>query len=751
VTDPRRSELEQEQAHIDRAYAALDRLREGAAGAEPAPLGDDEGAGGTYQDRFQRERAVADARRRAGDLRWGDPPLVFGRLDLVDPVGELGGRFHVGRIGVFDEDHDQLVVDWRAPVAEGFYRATRAEPMGVRRRRAFRCRGRRLLDLDDVVLAGGDAAVDDGALVGEAALLATLAAPRTGRLSDVVATVQAEQDEVIRAPMAGITIVQGAAGTGKTVVALHRAAYLLYTYRDVLDRQGVLLLGPNGRFLDHVRDVLPSLGEHDARLATVHELFPGIRAVPDDDLAVAAVKADVRMARVIRRAVRTRQRHLRDAARIPVGRFVLKLEPAAVDRIVDGARGLEGTHNDRRRIVEADLVDALYAELRRRNTAAVDRMRDPGPDGLADLLARTPAYQELLERIWPVLRPQELLHDLFGSQALLRHAGRHGLLADEELALLHRTRSSSWRDVTWTHADVPLLHEAHALLGPLPRPPAPSTEPTEDEQMIVDRVMEHVEAAMTGIQQGLDPVMEADLRRSVLDEVRVDAGTAVAQQRPPDVPEVWGTVLIDEAQDLSPMAWRMVARACPNQAMTIVGDLAQGTAPWSPTSWDQVVGWIRPRHPARRHELHVNYRTPTEIMAWADPLAAVPGQARSVRSSGHEPEAVAVEAAALDREAGERARDLHARRPEGTVAVVARSERHAALRRHVGGDVELHAPDTVKGLEFDGVVVVEPAELASGPAGVAPLYIAMTRATTHLALVHAAPLPTPLDAMVARV
>ncbi len=738
----RHDELEREQAHIDRAYEALDRLREGAAATAPAPVGDDEGAGGTFQDRFQRERATADARRRLGELRWGDPPLVFGRIDLTEPV-DGDDRFHVGRIGVFAEDQTQLVVDWRAPIAEGFYRATRAEPMGIHRRRAFHCRGRRLLDLDDVVLdpAGGG----DDALVGEAALLASLAAPRTGRMSDAVATVQAEQDEVIRAPMAGITIVQGAAGTGKTIVALHRAAYLLYTFRDVLDRQGVLLLGPNARFLDYVRDVLPALGEHDARLATVHDLFPGVRAVPDTDVAAATVKADLRMAQVLRRAVRMRQRRVRDTVVVPVGRFLLKLDPAVVNRIVESARRLDGAHNDRRRFVEADLVDALYAELRRRNTAKVDRMRDPGRDGLRHLLRRTPAYVELLERVWPLLRPQDLLHDLFGSRAMLRHAGRDGVLDDAQQELLHRPRAPRADDVVWTHADVPLLHEAHALLGALPRPPAGSAEPTEDEQFLVDRVMEHVAASMASMQQGLDAVMEADLRRSVLDEIRTDtgAGDDLSDQRT-DVRAVWGTVLVDEAQDLSPMAWRMVARSCPNQAMTIVGDLAQGTAPWSPGSWDEVVGWIGPRHPARRHELHVNYRTPRELMAVAAPFSTAPGRARAVRSSGHPPRAVAVRPDALAGAAAERARAMRAEVPEGRVAVIAAPELVEEVRQRAGEQVEAHTPETVKGLEFDGVVVVEPVQLVREPAGTAPLYIALTRSTALLELVHAEPLPGPL-------
>ena len=732
-------ELEREQAHIDRAYEALDRLREGAASAGPSSFGDEEGAGGTFQERFERERATVDARRRMGELRWGDPPLVFGRIDLVDPVGD-DDRFHVGRIGVFAEDQTQLVVDWRAPVAEGFYRATRADPMGLRRRRSFHCRGRRLLAIDDMVLdaaAGGD----DASLVGEAALLASLEGPRHGRMTDVVATVQAEQDEVIRAPMAGLTIVQGAAGTGKTVVALHRAAYLLYTFRDVLDRQGVLVLGPNGRFLDYVRDVLPALGEHDVRLATVHQLLPGVAPVPDDDVEVATLKADLRMAKVVRRALRMRQRRLREPARIPVGRFILKLDPAVVNHVVLSVRGTDGTHNQRQRLVERDLVELLDAELRRRNTATVDRMREPGRDGLRHLLRRTPAFVELLDRIWPLLRPQELLHDLYGSPAMVRHAGRDGLLTPDEQGLLHRPRSSSWRDVAWAHADVPLLHEAHALLGPLPSPPPPSTGATEDEQFLVDRVLEHVVLAM---EQGMDPVMEADLRRSVLDEIRVDTGTTVEPKHRVDVPAVWGTVLVDEAQDLSPMAWRMVARSCPNQAMTIVGDLAQGTAPWSPRSWDDVVGWIGPRHPARRHELHVNYRTPTEIMAWAAPLSAAPGRARAVRSSGHHPLALRVTEDEVVGAAGHRAAHLRAAVPEGRVAVVADPAIHPTLRELVGAEVEVHTPETVKGLEFDGVVVVEPAALLGPGGATAPLYIALTRATSHLIVVHSRPLPAAL-------
>lgn len=743
MTADARHEIEVEQAHIDRAYAALDRLREGAAAARPDPLDDEEGAGGTFQERFERELATADARRRLGELRWGDPPLVFGRIDL-DEEHEAGERFHVGRIGVFDEDQEQLVVDWRAPIAEGFYRATRVDPMGLRRRRSFHCRGRRLLGIDDVVFDA--AALGDGPVVGEAALLASLEAPRSGRMSDAVATVQAEQDEVIRAPMAGITIVQGAAGTGKTVVALHRAAYLLYTFRNVLDRQGVLVLGPNARFLDYVRDVLPALGEHEARLATTDQLFPGVEAVPETDRDVAVVKADLRMARVVRRAVRTRQRRLRRPAEVPVGRFVLKLAPGQVNHIVDEVRRADGTHNARRALVEDRLGIALHDELRRRNRAKQDRMRDPGADGMRHLLRRTPAFLELLDRVWPLLTPQALLHDLFGSQALLRHAGRKDLLSDDEQALLHRSRSVSDDEVAWTDADVPLLHEASELLGPLPQPPPASTGPTEDEELFVDRVIEGVAASM---EHGMDPVMEADLRRSVLEEVRINTGTAppdpdAGSDLPPGVPEVWGTVLVDEAQDLSPMAWRMVARACPNQAMTIVGDLAQGTRPWSPVSWDDVVSWIGARRVARRHELHINYRTPTEIMAWASPFSVSPDRAVAIRSTGIAPRTVPVRERHVVTAAATHARALRAEIGEGKVAVVGRAGLAAELATLAGDQVEVHTPETVKGLEFDGVVIAEPDDLVDPVVGAAPLYVALTRAMRHLVLIHGRPLPAGL-------
>lgn len=735
----RREEIRREQRHIDRAYAVLDALREGAAQADAAVVEEDESAGGTFQVRFDRERANLDARRRVAELRWGDPPLVFGRIDRVG-----GERFHIGRVGVFDADADPLVIDWRTPMAEGFYRATHADPMGLERRRAFHCRKRRLLDLDDTWF-GDEVAGDHGVLVGEAALLAALAAPRDGRLRDAVATVQAEQDEVIRAPFAGITIVQGGAGTGKTVVALHRAAYLLYTEREVLDSQGVLILGPNRRFLDYVRDVLPALGEHDARLGVVADLHPGVDATALEHPAVAEVKAGLAMVDVVRRAVRTRQRPRRARTDIPVGRFVLKIPPEVTESIIAEVRGLAGTHNERQRFVVDDLADWLYAEFRRRNVAATDRMRDEGRAAFGDALAQIPAFGILVAQMWPLLTPQMLLHDLFGSSALLRVACR-GVLDDTERDLLARPRSRSEGEVAWTDADVPLLAEAHALLGPLPRPPSDEGDPDEDIDVVVDRVIEHVRASMP---QGMDPIMEADLRASVEGEVRAAAGLGDPTDVPPGVAgRAWGSVLIDEAQDLSPMAWRTVVRLCPNQAMTIVGDLAQGTEPWSPDSWDQVVEWMAPRHAPRRHDLHVNYRTPIEIMGLAAPFAADPSAARAVRSTPRPPTATATSVDGRADALRSAVEDLAAIHSEGRVAVIAPEELRAPCVAWLADldpeRVQVHTPRSAKGLEYDGVVVVEPAAMATAPAGRALLYIALTRATADLRILHAEPLPVEL-------
>src|SRR5271163_520170 len=347
----------------------------------------DLGRGGTFQSRTERDIVVRTSLARLEQLDIGDQALYFGRIDrLPEPEDEadgtdgvdrplLGESFHIGRLAGSGPDHEPLVVDWRAPVAEPFYRATGLDPQGLARRRHLAVRGRSVLGLEDEYFvdpdgrvgappaAGGGGANGDGGgerllsdglvLGGPGALLSALGQVRTGHMGDIIGTIQREQDEIIRSPLAGVLVVQGGPGTGKTAVALHRAAYLLYTHRFPLERQGVLVVGPNPLFLRYIEQVLPSLGETGVSLSTVSGLVPEVRVRGVDDAASAKLKGDVRMVKVLTRALRTRERPLRRDVEIPFGAGVLRLRARTTEDIVGMARRRPGTHNARRRFVES--------------------------------------------------------------------------------------------------------------------------------------------------------------------------------------------------------------------------------------------------------------------------------------------------------------------------------------------------------------------------------------------------------------
>ncbi|HSS09469.1 MAG TPA: hypothetical protein VLL25_06265, partial [Acidimicrobiales bacterium] len=496
-------DLAAEQAHVDHAYERLEAMR--AAAAEMLRTAFVE-RGGTFQAATERDIRVRTSLNRLEQLQLGRESLVFGRIDRLpsaDGDGRVSGdgprpgqgsgqglgrgsglrsaeAFHIGRLAVSDADQEPLVVDWRAPIAEPFYRATGAHPMGLVLRRHFLTEGRRILDLEDE-LFGDD--VEDGAgvlgpgLSGSAALLAALERSRTGRMRDIVATVQREQDEIIRGPLGGVLVVQGGPGTGKTAVALHRAAYLLYTHRFPLESQGVLVVGPNPLFLRYIEHVLPSLGETGVELSTVGGLFGGAVATGQDDRETSRLKGDHRMTRLLANAVGDRQRPLRHGLQIPFGRLHLLLAPKASADIVAAATRRPGTHNARRRYVEALLWRHFYDQY----AAAADRAsragepddvgpEAPSPADLGRELGRRPEVAEALDRMWPLLTPQQLLHDLFGARPLIDLAGR-GLLDADEQARLYRGRAASVEEVDWTEADLALLDEARALLGPARRRP----------------------------------------------------------------------------------------------------------------------------------------------------------------------------------------------------------------------------------------------------------------------------------------
>jgi DNA helicase IV len=614
-------------------------------------------------------------------------------------------------LAVSDIDQEPLVVDWRAPVAEPFYRATGAHPMGLRRRRHFLMDGQQVVDLQDELLGDADGDESELGLAGSQVLLATLGRARTGRMRDIVATVQREQDEIIRGPLPGVLVVQGGPGTGKTAVALHRAAYLLYTHRFPLEQQGVLVIGPNPTFLRYIEQVLPSLGESGVELSTVSALFGDLKVSGRDEATLAHLKGDARMAGVLARAVRDRERPLRRPLEVPYGLMSLHVSTQASAQIVAAARRRPGPHNSRRRAVETLLWRHLDGELERQLRIAHGDGAPKRPD-VAELgrqLRRRPDVAEALDRMWPVLTPQELLHDLFGARPLIELASR-GLIDAESQRQLYRPRAASLDDVTWSREDIPLLDEARALLGHAARRSRPDNA----------------------------------------DELRT-----------------YGHIVVDEAQDLSPMQLRMIARRSLSGSMTVVGDIAQATGPWAPQSWREVTRHLPANRGSRLLELTVNYRTPAEIMDLAGKVlaAAAPTTAppSSVRSSGELPgfEAVAGRgelATAVVRVLAQ----LLAAQSQGTVAVIAPASLLPELAEALAaagqpfeqaGEDVLDAPTSLlaiedaKGLEFDSVVVVEPARIvreAPAPQGLRALYVAMTRATRHLRLVHAEPLPPAL-------
>ena len=584
---------------------------------------------------------------------------------------------------------------------------------------------------DDDPDGAGELIVGDLPIGGPAALLAALDRARSGRMTDIVSTIQAEQDEIIRAPLSGVLVVQGGPGTGKTAVALHRAAYLLYTHRFPLERQGVLVVGPNPLFLRYIEQVLPSLGETGVTLSTVAGLVPEIRVREDGPADVARLKGDVRMAKVLGRAVRTRQRPLPGDIEVPYGALVLRLTAEDTRRIVEGARRRPGTHNARRRLVEQSVAQVLADRARqtqqRLGVGTTTVTAFPGyedPAGLEDdefdfedfsrKVRRVPELAHALDRMWPRLSPHELLHDLFGAPPLIAAAAR-GILTPEEQVLLRRPRSASFDDVPWTPADAALVDEARHLLGP-----------------------------RTG---GADD----GLRK-------------------------YGHIVVDEVQDLSPMQLRMLTRRSLAGSMTVVGDIAQATAPWSPSSWDDIVEHLPRRRPARTVELTVSYRTPAEVLAVAGRVLAVAAPEltppKPVRRTGVQPRMLRVErddgpatTADLARTVAEvAAEEVEAVRP-GRVAILAPDPVRGALadaltvagtpvvdardmrRGGLSEPLVLLGADTANGLEFDSVIVVEPAVIAGKTArGLRTLYVALTRPTQRLTVVSLTAPPAALDA-----
>ncbi|WP_157247208.1 HelD family protein [Nonomuraea typhae] len=737
----RQTELAKEQEYVSRLYTRLDVLRERTQVQLKDVLAT--GAVGTMQNRSERDTFAEMYANRLARLWAVERGLVFGRLDHAEE-----GRLYIGKLGLTDDEQERLLIDWRAPVAQPFYRATPAAPMGVTRRRHLQTRGRTVVGVDDDLLdldAISDA--DRATLNGEAALLAALDEKRTGRMRDIVATIQSEQDRVIRADLNGVLVVQGGPGTGKTVVALHRAAYLLYTHRERLERRGVLILGPNLTFLRYIEQVLPSLGETDVLLSTVGELYPGLNATARDRPEVAALKGDIRMADVIAKAVRDRQRVQRKPVDLPLGRYTLTIEPGMLDAARNKAIRSRRPHNQARAVFVRSILNALARQAAKKiGKGLIDE------EELADLreeLRTEQVVRTALNRFWPYLTPQRLLLGLYGSAERLGYAA--AALTPGERALLRREGGE------WTEADVPLLDEAAELLGEIDEKVLRASAAQAEEELAAARQAEEHEreAELAYAREvleltGLSDVMEAER----LAERQRGEGPylTTAERAAADRTWAYGHVIVDEAQELSPMAWRTVMRRIPTRSMTIVGDIAQTGSAAGARAWSDVLDpYVAGRW--RQEKLTVNYRTPVELMAVAadvlatiDPVLQAP---TSVRESGAVPwSAPLTELPELVKaEVGEGGKVVVVA-PDALVGTVGARVADAVPGAVTGGGAAaLDAPAAVmgvadaKGLEFDSVIVAEPQAIAGqSPRGSSDLYVALTRATQRLGVVHDQPL-----------
>ncbi len=665
--------LAAEQRHLDHAHECLEAMRTHTA----AMIAIAEG-GATETDS---EAARYHLRKRAASFD-GRAPLCFGRLDTEDDE-----TFHVGRRHVEDAAGDPVVVDWRAPVSAPFYRATWRDPLGLHRRRRYSVEDRTIVALHDEDFTDPDS-VGGGGIPDP--LLAELERSRTGEMRDIVATIQAEQDEIIRAPLDQLTIVQGGPGSGKTAVGLHRAAFLLYEHRLTLEESRVLIVGPNRVFLRYISEVLPSLGETAVVQTTIEGLLGArhrVRAV--DSPEVARLKGDRRMAQVLRRALDDLIRPVTEPVELSLRWGRVRLGADDVAAALDAARSRDLDFNAGREVFRSILARRVEALL-------LPQFRGEAPAG-SDFQADARAddtFRSIVSRTWPTTSGPALVRRVLGNRSARRRAAA-GLLSPEEQEALHRASTKKAAEEPWTAADIPLLDEAEALIG--------------------------------------------------------------------GVRATYGHVVADEAQDLSAMALRMLARRAPSGSITVLGDLAQSTAPGGQESWDTVVDDLG--SPASQHlaELDVGYRVPGPILDAASlllPLAAPHvAPTRSIRTAGEPPWVTRTgQGAALLDEVVARAR-LLAEEWTSTAVIAPRSlagdvlsalvaggvDAGAAERGGLDRDVAVVDPPTAKGLEFDAVVVVEPARfLEEEPLGARLLYIAMTRCVQHLSVVHAADLPEPL-------
>lgn len=739
--------LETERAYVGRLYDRLDEMRDETEDKLKRTRANQ--AVGGHQNRSERDAYAQHYEDRLAQLNAVDHRLVFGKLDLDE-----GATRYIGRLGIATQNQERLLVDWRAPEAGTFYQATAFNRQGVRRRRHIMLDRRTVTGIEDDVL-DTEALHDADTLHGEGALLAALNKKRTGRMGDIVATIQAEQDKIIRADLPGVRVVQGGPGTGKTAVALHRAAYLLYTYRERLNNAGVLVVGPSASFMWYIERVLPSLGETGVVMSSLATLYPGLHAIEEKNPEVAKLKGDLRMVEVIKKAVADRQKLLDQPKTLTVETTDIVLKPGLVKHARNTARATGKTHNEARetfvKVIIKDLTQQLNQKLDEAAGHPVDRPY------LEEEVRGSLDVRRAINLAWMPLSPETLVRSLFSKRHYLDSAA--SAFTAEERDLLARPA-----DAPFTESDVPLLDEAAELLGDfslITGAGAAARAAAEHQANLENakKALENVHQSLRDI--GVDGVITADQIAQLNEEAGQKMTAAAAAQA--DRTWAYGHVVVDEAQELSPMQWRLLMRRCPMKSFTIVGDIAQASSAASSRSWAQALEpFVGDRFTL--DELTVNYRTPAQISDAAVAVAKAAGleisAPRAVREGEWPPFVESLDADAVLPRVVDVVSEEVAHGGGGLIGVVVAPERYAEVaaavsKAHQGNtgtsqsalehQILVLTPWEAKGLEFDVVVIVEPNDLVKAANGsVGDLYVSMTRPTQRLYVVGSGKMPAGL-------
>lgn len=744
------AQLQEEQQAVSRAYNRLDDLRAQVR----ARLDTVRAAGshGSPTQRTERDSFATMYEDRLTQLRAVEDRLVFGRLDDVH-----GERRYIGRIGLSNENHEPLLTDWRADAARPFYEATPSNHGDIVMRRHITLSFRDVVGVEDEVLdvhsdQVGEAS-SNGTLTGEGALLASLNSKRTGKMTDIVATIQAEQDRIIRADLNQAVVVQGGPGTGKTAVALHRAAYLLYTHRRTLERSGVLIVGPSSTFLHYIDQVLPSLGETGVVSRTISDLIPGVIATSQDTPHAARLKGQRRMAKAIANAVAARERIPDHLPTIRINGFSVSMLRSDVEQAIADAKRTRQQHNKARET----FVHSMLISMRNRYVEKLDYT--PEQAELTDVMQQlrmNDVLRKTLNMAWLPMTGEWLIDQLFCKPEQLRRFAPW--LDERDVQELIRPKGSPF-----TASDVPLLDEAMELLGPDPkavaRQKALDAKRAEEEQFAQDTL------AQAGIGSGIVT------SQMLVDNINGMDAELTAQRAAADREWTYGHIVVDEAQELTAMDWRMLIRRCPSRSFTIVGDVAQTSALGGTRSWNKMMDPLFGPHNWQLNELTINYRNPKEVSQLACDFAtaeglyistvnAVRGVEDSVKRLTLADESLLIDAIA--QQSVELTCAYVSSDGTGRVAVIAPDDMIRPLRKRIYDElrenlnpkefdrlesqsswdeqVTICSTQTVKGLEYDAVMVVQPGRIEtdapSRTVAASDLYVAMTRPTQRLLIVR---------------